>query len=110
MASLQDLYQPATAAPTGLSESNLTASAGYAAEDSGLKQALSKRQFENRTLPDLVNRQAARGAYHSSATGNVLDRAREDYSTEQADVSRLLQRTMADLSRRRILAAIGVQV
>lgn len=110
MASLMDFYRPASSAPNGLAESGTVTNAGYAAEDAGLRQSLAKRQFESRTLPDLVNRQASRGAYHSSATGNALDRAREDYTVDQADTSRMLQRTMADLSRRRILAAIGVQV
>ncbi len=110
MASLADLYSPASSSPNGLAESGTTVAAGYAAEDAGLKQSLLKRQFEGRTLPDIANSQAAKGAWHSSATQNAMDRSREDYVTDQSDTTRMLQRTMADLSRRRILASIGVQV
>lgn len=110
MASLASLYQPAPSQPIGLAESGTAVNAGYAAEDAGLKQSLLKRQFEGRTLPDIASSQAARGAYHSGATRQMMDRSREDYVSDQSDTTRLLQRTMADLSRRRILAAIGVQV
>lgn len=108
MPSLQELYQPGPS--QALIQEGVNRQAGYAAEDAGLKQTLLKRNFETRTLPDLVNRQAGRGAFFSSATGNHADRAREDYVTEAGDTTRLLQRSLADLSRKRILGALGVSV
>lgn len=110
MASLLDYYTPPSSTPPAFMQEGINRQAGYAGEDAGLKQTLAKRQFENRTMPDLVNRQASRGAFHSGSTGVLADRAKENYLTDQGDTSRLLQRTMADLSRNRILASIGVAI
>jgi len=109
MASLLDYYQP-TGPSSAFTQADINARAGEQAEDAGLSQTLLKRQFETRTLPDLVNRQAGRGAFFSSASSNALNRAGEDYVTESADVSRLLQRSLANLSRNRILAGLGVSI
>jgi len=109
MASLLDYYQPS--GPSGaFAQAGINAQAGEVSEDAGLSQTLMKRQFETRTLPDLVNRQAGRGAFFSSASSNALNRAGEDYVTESSDVSRLLQRSLAGLSRQRILAGLGVSI
>lgn len=110
MASLSDLYSAPSATPQAITEFGINRQAGYAAEDTGLRQGLLKRAFETRTLPDLVDRQAGRGAFFSSATTQFADRAKEDYSVEQADSQRLLQRTMADLASKRIMASLGVSV
>ncbi len=109
MASLMDYYQ--ASGPSGaFTQAGINQQAGEVSEDAGLAQTLMKRQFESRTLPDLINNQASRGAFHSSATSNALNRATEDYTGESADVSRLLQRELAGLSRNRILAGLGVAI
>lgn len=103
-------YYKASGPSSAFAQAGINQQAGEVSEDAGLAQTLMKRQFDTRTLPDIVNGQAARGAFYSSSTVNALDRAKEDYVTESADVSRMLGRQLAGLSRQRILAGLGVSI
>lgn len=109
MASLLDFYRPAAVTPQ-FQLAEIGVQGGYATEDAGISQSRMKRNFETRTLPSLVNREAAKGSFYSGGAGVRADQAREDYLNESGDVSRMLQRKLADLSRQRVYATLGVSV
>lgn len=108
MASLNDFMSSGPS--PALTEESLLNKAGNASVDYGINASLLQRNYETRTLPDIVNRQAGRAAFFSSATGEFGDRAKEDYLTQQGQNDLSLQRTMADLTRSRILAQLGVSI
>lgn len=109
MASLMDIYSgggmpmPFQLSAPAMRESDMR-------EDAGLTQSRLTKQFGERALPNLVNRQAARGTFHSGQSQVKGDQLREDYLTEFGDVSRNLGRSLADLTRSRILASMGVNI
>lgn len=110
MPSLMDFYQPISSVPQQFRTGEINVRAGEAAVEGGLQQTRMKRNFETRTLPDLVNREAAKGTFYSGMAGVRADQAKEDYLDRSGDVSRQLQSHLAELARQRIYAALGVSI
>lgn len=110
MASLTDLYAPPSATPGAFIQAGLNQSAANASEDAGLSMARMRRQFETRTLPDIADSFASSGSFFSGATGLAADRAKESYANDSGDIERLLNRHLADLSRQRVLASMGISI
>lgn len=110
MASLADFYQPPSTTPQAFIDASTNQQSGDATANAGLQMSLAQRQYETRTLPDFVNSQAARGAFYSGATVRGLNRAEEDYTTQQGQTQLALSQTLATLSRNRILASLGISV
>ena len=106
MASLTDLYSPGANAPAQLAGTALGAS--EARTDAGLSQSRLLSNYSQRSLPDLVNRYAARGTFYGGQAGVAADRLKEDTGNQVGDIQRMLDRQLAHLRRQGILAATGV--
>lgn len=107
MATLSDFYQPAAVSPQ-FQVAEYNAQGTDATTNAGLTQSRLKNQFENRTLPQLVNNEAAKGTFLSGGAGVRADQSREDYQNASGDVGLQLRQTLADLARRRLYATLGV--
>lgn len=108
MASLLDLYNsggtnaPWALADIGLRETQLNTEAGEQIRRIG-------RNFSEYDLPDLVNSQAARGAFHSSATRNKTQRLQTARDESVGDIGRNLGFSLSDLANKRVAATTGGQ-
>lgn len=109
MASLTDFYQPAAVSPQ-FATYELNAQGTDLTTNAGLAQKRLKDLYENRTLPGLVNREASKGSFYSGNAGVRGDEVRQDYQNASGDISLNLRQSLADLSRRRLYAQLGVSV
>lgn len=108
MAALTDFYTPGVNAPGAFADLNIQAS--DARTDAGLSQSRLMRNFSERSLPDLVNRYAARGTFYGGQAGVAGDRLKEDVGNQYGDIQRALDRQLAHLRRQGVLAATGVNI
>lgn len=109
MASLNELYTTQGGGAIS-SLASLGLQASDARVDAGLAQSRLLRNYGQRMLPDLVNRHAAKGTFYGGQIGVQADRLKEDVGDEYGDIQRNLNRALADLRRRGILAATGVML
>lgn len=65
---------------------------GFASADAGQAKQRTIRNFNQFDLPDLMSSQAARGAFHSSATTNKTNRLRTGMNDSLADIGTGLER------------------
>lgn len=107
MPSLSDFYAPAAVAPQ-FAVAEYNAQGTDLTVNAGLSQDRMKRAYETRTLPSLVNREAAKGTFQSGGAGVRADQAKEDYQNASGDVGLQLRQSLADLARRRLYATLGV--
>lgn len=107
MASLSNFYSaPAGNVSQRLADYSLEGS--DRATDTGLQQSRLMRDYSERYLPELVGGHAARGTFYGGQVGVQADRLKQDVGDQYGDLQRNLQRQLADLRRRGILAATGV--
>lgn len=109
MASLADFYQGGLQSPQ-FAIAELNAQGTDASTNAGVTTARMQRQYETRTLPQLVNREASKGSFYSGNAGVRADQAKEDYLNASGDVTRQLNQTLSQLARQRLYAQLGVTV
>lgn len=109
MASLSSYWSaPSGNAAKSLADINLQGS--DLASDAGLAQSRILRDYSQRNLPALVNREAAKGTFYGGGAGRRADMLKEDTADAYGDITRNLSRQMANLRRSGIMAATGVMV
>lgn len=108
MASLLDLYQSSGPpqswglADIGLQESALNT-------EGGVQTQRLNRNFTQYDLPDLVNQQAARGAFYSGATQNKVGRLQTAENEAVGDIGRQLGFRLSDLANKKVGVTTGGQ-
>lgn len=109
MASLADLT--GTFAPqgpeAGFTLADLAVQGGVASAQAGLQKQRILRNFQQFDLPDLINAQAARGAFASGATGQKAARLVTGTSDRLADIDLALAPTLASIAANQQLAGSG---
>lgn len=75
-----------------------------------LEEALAQRRFSTRTIPDFINSQAARGAFHTGATSRGVSRAAEDFATGESAAHWETAGGLADILRNQFLIGLGVRL
>lgn len=106
MSSLSDLMQPSAVSPQfGIAEDNIQG--GYASQDAGLASGRLATQYGIGMKQEASN-EAAKGSFYSGQAGVRADQSKMNYNNQQSDISRQLQRTLADLTRNRLYASLGV--
>lgn len=106
MASLSSVYGDSIGSVAGQIGGLVGDDAESTADNQLNKQRLWGR-FQSRTLPDLVNRQASRGVFHSTPSARMQYQAMEDAQDTSSDIDRLWARQRAQLARQRVMAATG---
>jgi hypothetical protein len=107
---LSDIWAPPSTPPLGFTLANLNQQQTDVTTDAGLQQSRMIRNFSQYNLPDLVNNQAAKGAFASSATHDKADRLRQFANDDYGDSVLRTGRTVAGLATNGILAAGGIQL
>lgn len=106
MASLLDLYQ-SSAPPQSWGMADINLQEASIGAEAGTQSARLKRNFTQYDLPDLMNSQAARGAFYSSATQNKSSRLQTGFDESQDDITRQLGFRLADLGTRKVGITTG---
>lgn len=124
MASFADLYNAGTPNPTSnLSDSlasqfsDLTArpyTTNYQPqnlqEDAAVQDYRLRRNFSIQDLPNLINSGAGQGQWGSSGLANRANLLAMGVGDQTSDIQRNLYRSMADLTRQRVLATFGTMI
>lgn len=115
MTSLTDFFQPPqpTNEPsyqTTLSLADLALQRDLALPQTRLEQGILTRNFRTRTIPQIVNRRAARGGFYSGQTTLELGQAQEDVQTDVGRLELNVQNTLQDLLRRQYKASLGLEL
>jgi hypothetical protein len=76
-------------------------------QDSSIASTRALQDYQQRTVPDLVNQSAAMGNFGSSGAANKLQRSLVDYRRNQNDISRMFNRQMASIAKNKIMATMG---
>lgn len=101
-----DLYQT-TGQPMSWGMADIGLRETTAGAAAGTQSARLQRDFTQYDLPDLVNNQAARGAFQSSATQRKAGRLQTAHDEGQDDITRGLGFTLADLANRKVGITTG---
>ena len=72
--------------------------------DEGIGQSRLTRDFTQYNLPDLINAQAARGAYYTGATVDKADRLRQVTTDQSGDMKRARDRLLAQILKQERMA------
>lgn len=111
MASLADLGSVFNqAAPTGFTLAGLGLQGDLSAQEAQVGQQRSVRNFGERALPGLINSQAARGAYDTSATVNKATQLTEDFGDTLSDLAARGANAQAGLAVNSLLAQTGIRL
>lgn len=112
MPALTDFYQPAAGNPLAqqFRVADINSQITGQQEDAGLAQSRMSRQFFQQTLPGLTNRDSARGTVRGGQHALRMGYATADYNDRYGDVSRQVNRSVADLLRARLAAQLGIGV
>jgi hypothetical protein len=89
-------------------EAERTVAADRARADAGLAQSQLTDQFNNVTAPGLAGQLGATGQYYSSAGRGAQLRAAQGYTQQSAGIQSALQRKLADFTRQRTYASLGL--
>lgn len=103
MASLLDTYT--SSLPTNFASAD--ANADEAQDSANVNTARLTDAYQNRALPALRDRYAARGSFFSGHADLAAQQLNQDYQNQTGDIQRNLQRTLAGLAQRRVLATYG---
>lgn len=106
MASLLDLYQ-SSAPPQSWGMADINLQEATLGAEAGTQSARLKRNFTQYDLPDLMSNQAARGAFHSSATQRKASRLQTAHNESQEDITRQLGFRLSDLANRKVAVTTG---
>lgn len=107
MASLLDLYQNPGGAPMSWQMAPLQQNEAQIGAELGEGMRRLQRNFSEYDLPDLVNSQAARGAFFSSATQNKAKRLQTGMVEGGADMTRRAGISLGDLAQRKVGVTTG---
>lgn len=111
MASLSDLMAVFGSAPPAgfsLAETDIASTNNESMANIGRERVL--RDFNKFQLPDLLGSQAARGAFHSSATRNKQDRLTTAVGDELGNIQLGLANANAQLASNALLAQTGFRL
>lgn len=111
MASLADLvsvYAPST--PAGFSLADIDIAGTQAQNTADIARSRLTRNFGTFDLPDLISSQAARGAFHSSATQNKVRRLATGTADQLSNVELGLADQRAILAANALLAQTGIRL
>lgn len=109
MASYQAFYEPPPMIP-GFFLGGLQQQEANLREDTALDLSRLYNQYTQRQLPQLINRQAARGTFYGGQARLRGDQLREDVGMQAAELQRQQARQLADIQRRRQLAPLGYDI
>jgi hypothetical protein len=106
MASLLDLYQ-SSGPPQSWGQADINLQTGALNTQAGEQVRRLNRNFSQYDLPDLVNSQAARGAFYSSATTNKTNRLQTAQNEAVGDIGSQLGFRLSDLANKGNALASG---
>lgn len=110
MASLVDLqriFNPSTT-PAGFRLADLNIQGNLAQGQAGINRERVLRDFNQFNLPGLLGAQAARGAFHSSATDRKREQLAHGAGDQLVDIQFALGQRQADLAANALLAKTGI--
>lgn len=107
MASFADLYQADQGTPLGFSLAGINDQMGDARTDAGLQKSQNSLMY-SRALTNLTNDYSAKGTARGGMAGVAGDQLGQDYAYGQGSTDMMLNRTLANLSRNKILATYGL--
>lgn len=124
MASFADLFNAGTTNPTtnlgsslASQFSDLTArpyTTNYQPqnlqEDAAVQDYRLRRNFSMMDLPNLINQGAAKGQWGSSGLATRANQLGMQVGDQTSDIQRNLYRSMADLTRQRVLSTFGSMI
>lgn len=111
MASLSDLANVFNQAPPSQFQLASTGvQSGLTARQAQRTRDRSVEDFGERFLPDMLDQQAARGAYATSATRNRASRASQDLSRGLTDLAAQGASGMSQAAVNSLLASTGIRI
>jgi hypothetical protein len=108
LSDLARLYEPETPAGFGLANTALQRSQGQAGYDMARSQLM--RNFSQFDMPDILNSQAARGAFASGATRRKVNRAATGVTDTLANLGLGYAPNQSRLATNALLAQTGLQL
>lgn len=111
MATLVDLhrvYSPQNATPAGFRLADLAVQGNLAEGQAGIGRERVLRDFNKFNLPGLLGTQAARGAFHSSATDRKREQLAHGAGDQLTDIQFALGQRQAELAANALLAKTGI--
>lgn len=106
MASLLDLYQ-SSGSPQSWGQADINLMTGSLNTQAGEQTRRLNRNFADYDLPDLMNNQAARGAFMSGATGRKAGRLQTAQNEAVGDIGNQLGFKLSDLANKSNALASG---
>lgn len=108
LADLQTIYTPNT--PAGFRLADLEVKGHLAQAQAGIARERVLRNYHQFDLPGLLGSQAARGAFHSSATQQKQQQLATGAADTLTDIQFALGQQQANLSANALLAKTGISL